>query len=265
MSYLTELEKLVNEALSNELMYLKRYLTMSDEDKTMNRAFDNPWWIDEYLSSIDYEEPDDFSDMEDYEKVEWLGDNDKTTMLEYGDYVADKSEYYSGSEQELYDLVDYTGFTRNKWLMHFSDNAYGIWSDQTFKHGTPYEDYERLALSTHFTDASKKSGGYNFAYEIGDVDKYAFTGRGSSPKYGSEAVLFRGDGLRIYHNADEEFQVIFDGKSTKKPIIYIQYDDGNWKIDSTQTGEKLVSLEKIEDVAAWVEQNYAQYRKHLEP
>lgn len=252
------------EALSNDLMNLQRYLQMSPEDKALYRAMENPYLIHDYLSA-EGKENKKFKNMEDYEIVEWLSEKDPETVVDYGEYLVGQKEYYDSSEPQLYDIVKLLGFIRQKWLVHFSDSANQIKNDQNFKIGIPYEDYQRLALTTHFKDKIK-TGGFNFGYEVGDVDRYAFDDRGR-PKYGKEAVLFKGDGLKVYHSGDEEPQVIFDGKQTYKPIIHVQYDDNNdiWYIESSQTGEKIIQKEKLTDVAKWVDQNYSQYRKHLEP
>lgn len=250
------------EALSNDLMNLQRYLQMSSEDKALYRAMENPYLIHDYLSA-EGKENKRFKKMEDYEIVEWLSEKDPETAIDYGEYLVGQREYYNNSEPQLYDIVDLIGFERQKWLVHFSDSAYKIQKDQNFKIGIPYEDYQRLALTTHFKNTSK-TGGFNFAYDIDDVDKYAFDNHGK-PKYGSEAVLFKGDGIKVYHSGDQELQVIFDGKQTYKPIIHIQYNDGKWYVESSLTGEKIIEREKLTDIAKWVDLNYNQYRKHLEP
>jgi hypothetical protein len=248
------------ETLSNELKYLQTYLELSKIDKAINRAYQTPYLIQKYLKN-ENKMQDIFKDMEDYEIIEWLSENDKQTLIDYGEYIVGQSEYYNTSEAQLYDVANYLSFIRQQWLVHFSDQANLIVHDQAFKFGVPYEDYERLALSTHFKNIAK-GGGFNFAYTVDDVKKYAFE-RGR-PKYGLEAVLFKGDGLKIWHSGDEEKQVIFDGKSTTSPLIYLQFDNGMWHIDSTQTGKKLIQSEKIIDICNWVDLNYAQYHKHLE-
>lgn len=238
---------------------------MSEQDKAINRAYSNSYYIDDYLTEIDYDISDEFSNIEEsFEKIEWLENNDKEILINFGEWISEQDWYISSSEAELYDVVIYEGFVRNQWLIHFSDNAYDIWKDQTFKYGTEYSDYNRLALSTHFTRDSKKYGGFNFAYEDDDVDKYAFDRHGY--KYGNEAILFKGDGIKIFHNGDEEPQVIFDGKATKGPLIYLEVDDNEFKITSNIDSNKvLYKSEKIDNIVNWVDTNYAQYRKHLEP
>ena len=261
-TYFTE-NTLIQEALSNELMYLQRYLTMPSDDLNINRAHSNPWMIGDFVVETEYELPPELEGREDYEIVEWLAENDEPTLIEYGQYVANSNNYNETSERELYDMVTYRGFVRNEWLVHFSDNADSIWRKQKFTHGIGYHDYQRLGLSTHFSDEAKQYGGFNFAYKVDDVNMYGFN-RGR-PKYGSEAILFRGDGIEIYHDGDDEPQVIFDGKATNPPLIYIQEENGEWIINSNRTSGKIIRFDDIEKIGYWVDNNYAQYHKHLEP
>lgn len=252
------------EALSNDLMNLQRYLQMSSEDKALYRAMSTPYLIHDYLSA-EGKENKRFKKMEDYEIVEWLSEKDPETAIDYGEYLVGQREYYDNSEPQLYDVVELISFVRQKWLVHFSDSAHQIKKDQNFKIGIPYEDYSRLALTTHFKNTAK-TGGFNFGYEVEDVDRYAFDKRGGGiPKYGKEAVLFKGDGIKVYHSGDEEPQVIFDGKQTYKPIIHVENDGDKWYITSSLTGEKIIEREKLTDIAKWIDLNYNQYRKHLEP
>lgn len=259
-------KQILNESLSNELMYLKRYLTMTEDQKDINRGIDNPWFIDDFLSAQDYDVGDEFYELEDYEKIDWLQSNDEEKLIEYGRYVFDQRGYEESSERELYDQVSYEGFIRNEWLVHFSNNASSIWRSQKFEYGIEYHDYQRLGLSTHFGDEAKQYGGFNFAYKLADVNRYGFNGFSShGPKYGSEAILFKGDGLNIYHYGDQEPQVIFDGKTTRPPLIYIQEEYGDWLINSNRHYGKLIRFDDIERIGDWVDINYEQYRKHLEP
>jgi len=256
-------QEYLKEVLSNQLKYLEQYLKMDERSQDINRALSHSYWIDEFLSEEEHDESiDEFEN--DSEKVEWLESHNPELLVKYGQYVKGIPSYNNDSEMELYDIVTYQGFVRQKWLIHFSDDAYSIAKDQNFKKGTPYEDYQRLGLSTHFRDISK-TGGFNFAYEVKDVEKYYKERRNSRPKYGKEAVIFKGDGIKVWHYGDQEPQVIFDGKVTTKPIIYVEYnEDDKWRINSTKTGEKIIEKEKIKDIINWVEQNYSQYQKHLE-
>lgn len=243
---------LLREALSTELGYLKKMFENSDERSiNIDRALSNPHLVFDYLG----EEWDDEKDA-----LDIVYDMTEDEQAKFGEFVKDHQDYQSGPELNIHDIFYYDGLIRNEWLIHFSDNAYSIWKDQEFEHGIPHADYERLALSTHFSDSYKSEGGFNFAYLATDADRYH-----SRPKYGNEAVLFRGSGVKVWHHGDDEPQVIFDGKSSNKPLIHIEEGpEKAYAINSTITGKKLVESDSISEIVEWVDANFPQYRKHLE-
>ena len=269
MSVLNEIEQRLNEKLTSELGYLKRYLQMSDQEMAVQRAYANSYLIDDFLEEHDL--VDDFlklsktkelEDMDYPEKVEWLDQYDKAMLVSFGDWIVDQPAYFESGEQELYDIATYEGLVRNEWLAHFTDHAGDIWRSQRFKYGTPHEDYQRLGLSTFFTGKTKERGGWNFAYRARDLDP------SREERYGSEAILFLGNGVMIYHHGDNEPQVIFDGSAIDSPLIYvtsIHDGDKKWGIESTKTGKLLRQADTVKELAQWVADNYAQYRNHLEP
>lgn len=251
------------EALSNNLMHLQRYLNMSDVDKAINRAFNNSCLINAYIEKENYHSKiKGFDKMDEIEKVEALQKKDMKTLIDFGAFVEGEREYYDSQEMEFYDVVSDLGFVRNKWLIHFSTHAYDIVKDQTFKVGIPYEDYQLLGLTTMFKDIAK-TGGFNFAFELKDVEKY-YSDRGT-PKYGTEAVIFKGDGIKVFHSGDNEPQCVFDGKSTYGPLIHVEYEDetGVWVIKSAKTNKVIYKNESIEKIVNWADLNYAQYINHL--
>ncbi len=149
---------------------------------------------------------------------------------------------------------------RQTWLIHFSDSAYYVWKEG-FKHGI--DDYQRLGLTTHYTDSAKKRGGYNFAFEIGNERDIA----SGSQKYGSGAVMFQSAGVEAYHYGDEEHQVIFYGKHVKpSSIIYLYQEDGLWHVCAARgSGNRgwLYRHEDINNVTGWVAENFGQYRRAM--
>ena len=235
---------LLNEALSTELAYLKKYLTMPEKDKNIERAHEEVWKLPDYLGIEIDDPPSKLEEMTDEEKAE------------FGEWLEGKIDA-SQSELPLFDMVEYEGVVLNQWLVHFSDEAFSIWKDQAFKKGTPHSDYSRLAVSTHFVPASK-TGGWNFAFLADDADSL------NASRYGKEGILFRGSGIKVWHYGDSETQVIFDGMSSNKPLIHIEKgEDEKWRINSTINGRKLIEDDSISSIANWVDRNYAQYRNHL--
>ena len=59
--------------------------------------------------------------------------------------------------------------------------------------------------------------GFNFAYDASEWVKYAKKSDGSY-RYGGGAVVFRARGIKVWHEGDKEYQVIFWGPSARQPV-----------------------------------------------
>lgn len=95
--------------------------------------------------------------------------------------------------------------------------------------------------------------------------------------------MFHANGIKVYHYGDEQHQVIFWGPSARDlvPIYHGNVDididhyddyidsrgdsDDTWYVtdDKSPYGRVLYFNQEIEDVIAWVENNFFQYRKRL--
>lgn len=259
------------EIVSNPIIDLAKYLQSSDKDKGLELAYDvfpeNIFhWIDTKYPQL----KDKISKFDlGSDAVEWLSHNDSQIFNQFVEYVWDLSQ-----KVDLYDYVhrpgypswnymDFRGYVKNQWLIHFSDHAKDIWRDQTFKYGL--DDYTELGLTTYYKDEAKQFGGYNFAYDVGDFVRYArsrYHSRGW--KYGKEAVMFRASGVKVWHWGDEEPQVIFVGR-TARDIVYIQSTgESDWGVMNERTGN-YIFREDLPQVVRWVIDNFNQYRSVLLP
>lgn len=172
-----------------------------------------------------------------------------------------KKHLTSGTEMDdTKNAMDYIRDVKNEWLIHFSDNAMKI-AYGGFKYAT--SNKSDLSFTGAGETAFKSSEGYAFAYEVQDVYKYAFARRGL-PKYGRDAVLFMASGVKVWHDLDQEEQVIFYNKDAKNLILIQQNGiDNSWFVESVITNKTLVENENIEYVIQWCIDNFQQYRKHL--
>ena len=79
-------------------------------------------------------------------------------------------------------------------------------------------------------------------------------------------MVFRASGIRCWHHADDEYQVIFHGK-TARDIVFVDESMGTYTIHS-KDGKPLVQT-GIEgknspvDLVTWVIDNYDQYRRSI--
>lgn len=243
------------------ISHLKSYLTMSDSEKGRELArlymgtfvhFLEDWWIKETADSM----PD--------ELLESLEDYDESVLDDISDEAFEEflmqthSVGISGDPASPTFLhMDYQGIVRNQWLIHFTDDAWGIHA-KGFQRGV--WNLAQLGLTTHVPESEKESGGYNFSYLLSDFAQYGKE-RFRGWKYGKEAVLFRASGLVVYHHGDQEPQVIFEGKSARD-IVPISETNEGYGVHSCRTDDLLFEAD-LEDVVGWVVSNYSQYRKHL--
>lgn len=152
---------------------------------------------------------------------------------------------------------------RMTWLAHFTNAPYDIWREGFTK---GMDQMDRLGLTTHYTDAAKKYGGYNFAF-VAD-SRYAVWAA-KTGKYGTKGVvIFQNSGVHCYHYGDEEDQVVFWGADVDpKHIILIIQDGGDWCVKAVRDvgGERddVLFRGEYNKAVEWVMLNHRQYAKLL--
>ena len=152
---------------------------------------------------------------------------------------------------------------KNQWLVHGTSRMDGrMMARKGFIKGI--NDPTKLGLTT-WLQGKKIGEGYNFAYTPEDFALYGVDGQ--ALKYGDGTFLiFRASGIRCWHHADEEFQVIFHGK-TARDIVFVDEVMDTYTIYSKK-GNRLVQTgtegkNSPVDLVNWVIDNYDQYRKSI--
>jgi len=163
---------------------------------------------------------------------------------------------FDEGEDPSWNVLSSPKAVKNQWLIHFTNDAEAIACDG-FEYGQP--DYRRLGNQpTMSTDAYRTRGDYNFAYLLSDKDhKKGF-------RYAHEAVVFRADGVRAFHEGDYEHQVIFMGYAAEDIVPLVnRYDEwfangygrnGVYDEDGFKT---------ITEAAEWVARNFQKYQDKL--
>jgi hypothetical protein len=152
---------------------------------------------------------------------------------------------------------------RNTWLVHFTDDPYGI-ASKGFVYGV--DQMDKLGLTTYFRNEGgmKARGGYNFAFLANSRDAKFAADKG---KYGHHAVVFQNSGVHAYHNSDEENQIIFWGADVSpNDIIVLENEYGDWHVKSRshlRNGKTTLFSGDFENCIKWIIQNANQYRKKL--
>ncbi len=267
--------KLLREYFTNDVVYLKKYFTASDEERAAWLPHEYPYYFDDFVDEMDIEldfefpknEPFD-EDMPDYEKMQWLENNHPDVYKAYGEYLFRKigNHEIDISEQELpaWSYFDsHPELVKNQWLIHFTNQAKSI-AREGFKYGVG--EMEKLGLTTRLGEFEKKYGGYNFAYTLKDFDRYGVSSGSfaNKYKYGNDAVLFMASGIKLWHHGDMEPQVIFYGNTARNIIPITHNEEGDWSINSFRDGKQLYANEKLNNVVNWIVQNYNQYRSLLQ-
>ena len=271
----------INEYITNDEIYLRDYLSMPKSEKLAYLPHEYSYFFDDFLEETDYEfnspkemrpgnyvdAPDEEVDMFDseIELITWLEHNDMKTFNAFAEYLYNKINNntlpISDSEYPAWSYFDENPtLVKNQWLIHFTDDADGI-AREGFKYGV--DDMTKLGLTTHLGDFDKKYGGYNFAYTIGEFNKYAKGNysRGKY-KYGKEAVVFNASGIKVWHYGDEEPQVIFYGNTARNIIPITGGENSDYAI-FRKDGTVLFEHDDLETVVYWLINNFQQYRKAL--
>lgn len=276
-------EEVFQEYITRDEVYLRDYLSMSEDAKKEYLPHEYHYFFDDFLEETDIEfkmpkeivpsnyadEPEEEVDMFDstIELMTWLENNNREVYDAFANYLYRKitnnelpipeSEYPAWSYFD-----DSPELVKNQWLIHFTGDADGI-ADSGFQYGV--DDMSKLGLTTHLGDFDKKYGGYNFAYLLSDFVRYAKGdySRGSRGyKYGDEAVIFRASGIKVWHHGDQEPQVIFYGNTATNIIPITSGENAEWAIYG-KNRRVLFENDDLQRVVNWLINNFDQYRKRL--
>lgn len=277
---LNEQKIYLKEYINRDMVSLKHYFSMPDEQKYAYLPYDYSYMFNDFIEEegIDFEAPkttyidgdgEEFGEeMQDYEIIDWLSNNNKQLLNSFGEYLFNKIQNYNldipDSDYPAWSFFDNNPeLIKNQWLIHFTNEPDSI-ANEGFKYGV--DEMEKLGLTTHLGDFDKKYGGYNFAYLLSDFKRYGGGGnfsRGGEYKYGKRAVIFRASGIRIYHNSDQEPQVIFYGNTATNIIPLNKGETENWGVYNRKTWKLIYESGDLEKIVYWLERNYPQYRSVL--
>lgn len=169
---------------------------------------------------------------------------------------------YSESQASPYNCFADADPVINHWLLHMSDKADDIFKEG-FKFGT---DASHLGYSSPYTD---KYGEYGFAYDISNgIDESDIHQHGRY-RYGNQAVVFIGSGMKAFHWGDEEDQVMFDRNSVKGCFLISQdssdemtgYSVFGTDPDNGSAKKLMGPVETISQCANWIVNNGDDYMR----
>ena len=252
--------------------YFKWAKSATDKDKAIDLLRQCGDVAIKYLETRNANQCDELRDLRirlkrDGEDVQYEND----FIEEFGNGIANNGlmrdfEFFMRYRGDFYELpswmtMDFNRIVKNEWCIHFCYDADSI-AREGFKWGT--DDMGKLALTG--AGMEKPSEGYNFAFPIGeyhiDNNSYGSFNPSTRQRGSQEAVIFQTSGVEVYHEGDEQNQVVFWGPNAKN-FIPIKYDreQGGWCIYGNK-GQVLYTG-KPSKILEWVLTNLPQYRKQI--
>ncbi len=247
----------LNEVYSNELVWLISAIRDKAIDPYMFETEIMEWLEERYPKLAEkFTDPEMFYELPVKIQREFIEENadDLTQML----------MQYDPANAPSWMHFDFRGRVHPEtWLVHFNDSPWEI-AKNGFIFGT--DDPRLLGLTTYYKQASKKRGGYNFAFVANS--RYAEIAV-RDRKYGTHAVLFQSAGGKAWHYGDEEEQIMFWGPHVDpRSIIVLSFDEnsGKYGVEAHPLKSRKYLRENIftGEYAAcvnWVQKNIGQYRK----
>jgi hypothetical protein len=148
--------------------------------------------------------------------------------------------------------LTYLKYQKPGWLIHFTDHAKNI-SKNGFLFGHRQDEF--LGLSYTKNESmwfnSKGRSGYNYAYSI-----YSPSVDLNGPNFGAEAVVFWGDGVKVYHAGDDENQIIFWGPDISPDRIFPIFNKMGEYVVYNKSGRLVKTSSLPMEIAEWVSNNY---------
>ena len=236
MKYIKKLSQYLFERLNSakgKMRQLVDYFDKSIEEKEelLTEFFDEHypnifenWSMDNSSYFLDLDDYD--SEEEAYDNImypETSNDLSGDVEKEYKEFLIEVVENAVNNNENPYNLdlfplyVTYTyeGDVENDWLIHFTEDderIEAILNDKYF-HGISNMDY--LAVTAAADEWVED--GYCFAFDLRNVG-YNF--KSGYSHYGHTGILFKSDGVQLYHKGDDEIQVVFIGNQVSNMIPF---------------------------------------------
>ena len=237
-------------AYDRETPWLAKALKGGFDPHDYDYDYDVPAFLEYYDPKFLSSDPD----AEPYEIGEqWISQASEDQLKDFEEWI-DQRDPHAVWETDEPPSRHFVGgeLTKPDWLVHFTEDASAI-ASQGFKYG--HEDYRGLGLTTWKSEEyRRKYPGFNFALELG-MRNTNYTAR--QGKYGKEAVIFWGMGVKTFHSGDEEDQIIFWGPSINTNMIFPIFQDGEgWYVEMANGREVRLDDPSFENVADWVTRNW---------
>ena len=237
MKYIKNLSQFLVEKLTNVTGKMKQLVdyfdkTIEEKENELPEFFDDnypqvfsDWVLNNSGYFVDLEGYD--SEDEAFENIiypETYNDLTPDVLKIYKEFlVGIVDDIFNNNPYDLYELPLYVTFTYegdvvDDWLVHFTsedESLENILKSQSFHGLSNMKNLPQSAGADEWVE-----GGYCFAFDLGDI--YSNFKNGYS-HYGDKGILFKSSGIKLYHNGDDEIQVIFIGNQVSN-LIPFWYD-----------------------------------------
>jgi len=226
----------LNNAKGRNMMNLVDYFEKSIEEKEdeLPQFFQTnyPNILDEWTT----QNPDFFVELDEYDSEEEAYDNiiypttyyelEPNILEEYKKFLIEIVNVFKDNPYDLdlnilplYVTYTYEGDVVDDWIVHFTDYKDNIKSILKNQHFVGIPNIYNLAITSSNTEDYTEEG-YCFGFHIDDIYENFKDGYSH---YGNYCILFKASGIKLYHNGDEEHQVIFIGNQVSN-LIPFTYD-----------------------------------------
>ena len=148
-------ESLINEFISQDMISLKRYFTLTDDEILGYLPLDYCYLLKYFVDDEDIEL--ELNDYEPCDVVEYIQKNNKELYDKFSKWLFNGIHHNSlpieSSEYPAWSFYGKPELIKNQWLIHFSNDVNGI-----EKHGFNYgvDEMGKLGLTTHLSSFDKK-------------------------------------------------------------------------------------------------------------
>ena len=122
----------------------------------------------------------------------------------------------------LYVTYSYEGDVEDDWLVHFTSEEES--QENILKTGCFHGISNMYNLAITAAADEWDEDGYCFSFSLNDVG-YNF--KNNYSHYGDKGILFKSNGVKLYHNGDDEIQTIFIGNQVSNLIPFWYDKDTN--------------------------------------
>ncbi len=187
----------------------------------------------------------------------------------YADFSEEVRYAEDNEEAPSYLFMEYRQrLPHTTWLVHYTDEKA---TRQIVCHGFRRGAPDLATLGVTIALRGKESG-YNFGFRADDIYEGALSGKSL---YGDSIVMFQAPGLLVWHEGDEQNQVVFWGADARN-IVQVNRTSGyattpegqryfrtDFCVGRARNGRPLFCGDGLDAVASWLDVNYATYRKRL--